>query len=598
MFRELLLLFSHLVGADIFGDVDLEKVLSDHLKRSEVDKVSATTVSLVPESSSLSSVLTVSSMLSAPSSVVASQSMSVDMGETLSVSATYSVPLSSVASIAKEEGGETPIIIITQESPRKDGKGEKDSGQDEKVFNVIKNAVADDTKAAAPSVAKAGMVEEAADTNDSGLADFREGGLERREERHRPMKINSMPVISSKDDEKGNEMPYWTTIIVDDKLRNVKVNVKVMTVVESIDGVAGSSKDSEDKGPGEGFSFWDRSSKREKPKDGDVAATVSMSQGRERSEKKTTSVGGESSAKGPDAKSLSISIASLTSEKAEVSKVVSKSVKAKMASVSASVAERSISASRESKSPGTSASSSVSMAGGKKTKVSKGAAGSESSKASASTASPKKGGERSKSTGKDVLSSSASISMSVSKSHTVSTRVGGGGNGSGDMKHKDKKKLGAVTTTLLSYVAPASKVLKSAADSKGKKDHADKKSVSASRAAVPTSSVQRESPGKVKSPGSTKSRREDQSKESGRDTGTDPKKPRRETRQDTGRSERSRGGETNPEIDELFYVLKNMPAKSGGSGRAKMFVEGNFNAPEEEKLRDRRFKFSGYIQAT
>ena len=51
-------------------------------------------------------------------------------------------------------------------------------------------------------------------------------------------------------------------------------------------------------------------------------------------------------------------------------------------------------------------------------------------------------------------------------------------------------------------------------------------------------------------------------------------------------------------MNDLFYVLKNMPERTNpNKPGGKLFVEGNFAAVKEEKLKDKKFTFSGYIQA-
>ncbi|EOB15066.1 hypothetical protein NBO_10g0056 [Nosema bombycis CQ1] len=51
-------------------------------------------------------------------------------------------------------------------------------------------------------------------------------------------------------------------------------------------------------------------------------------------------------------------------------------------------------------------------------------------------------------------------------------------------------------------------------------------------------------------------------------------------------------------MDDLFFVLKNMPNKSKGKEGKELYVEGDFETPKDNKLDKKKFKFVGLIKSS
>lgn len=527
-----LLLLGHLVRADIFNNASLEKVLSDGLKASGAENEKGAS----PGS---------------PETAVSSSSMA--SMSSASIPSSSQVATSTVAS-SKKSKEETPIIIITQEGASKEEKGRKNSNeQEEKLINVVKNAVGG-SKSNVPPVAKNEVVE---GEERPGVDEFRE----------MPGKkpslnaINGSPSVAKVVGSSSDADSYWTTVVVDNKLRKVKVNVKVMTVVESIDDMVGSSREGDGKKEGKKFSFWGKSEeKAEKSKEEDVPAAVSVPYGRGKDEKKTSVYG----------KSASSSVSSGSGGEKTM-----KSIDSSKYSESEAISEKSTSARKESES-----------------------ASVTSSKASASAASISAAASAKKSSESIKSESSSSKSKSTMSTSTVSALLGKGkelatsiaskeakGVKSMISGSKDKSKHGAVTTALMSYVTSQSPSVSAstASISKSQKKPLSSTVSMAQKSSRASTSV---SLGAKKQKEATKDSKSTSIQKDGRE-GRASEMGKKEVK------------EINPEMNELFYVLKNMPSKiSINKSGGKMFVEGSFVTPKEEKLKDKKFKFSGYIQAT
>ncbi|AFN83397.1 hypothetical protein EROM_071460 [Encephalitozoon romaleae SJ-2008] len=518
-----LLLLGHVVRADIFDNISLEKVLGEGLKSDNGEQPGANNASLsqAPKEEKMSSTLAGASL-----------------------SSSYSIPsqasISSISTVAsgKKNGEETPIIIITQENSK--DKGGKE--QEERIASIVRNAISGN-KTKSGLTMKSETVEENEGSTNNG--EFREG--QDKEVKSKPNTINNSlsPIMAKAVGNSSNlEDSYWTTIIVDNKLRKVKVNVKVMTVVESIDdAIKCSSKEGDAKEKEKKFNFWSKS--EEKSKGGDIPTTVSVPSSKEKDSRKTTSQSIKTSAKdrSSDAK-----------EKRTVE--VSKPIEPELASSSISPGKG-----IESKKESESASKSIRP----------------------SVSSMSEGSGTSKKSGKDESTSSKHSKFvgSTKSSSGVSTKGKGTESKSVETATKEKsKKQESMTTSLSSRASQGLSTVASVISPKNKKKTSSSKegTSTTSTSKMPTSII---SHGSKKSKGTSKDTKDITTSKSEKEGKSGSEKK-----------------EANPEMNELFYVLKNMPGKASISDpEGKMFVEGNFVALKEEKLKDKKFKFSGYIQA-
>lgn len=518
-----LLLLGHVVRADIFDNTSLEKVLSEGLKSDSGGQsgVNNTSLSQAPKEEKMSSTLTGASL-----------------------SSSYSIPsqasISSTSTVAsgKKNGEETPIIIITQENSK--DKGGKE--QEERIASIVRNAISGTKAKAGPT-----MKSEAVEGNEgSSNGEFKEDSDEE-SKKSKPNAINSSlsPIVAKAVGNGSNlEDSYWTTIIVDNKLRKVKVNVKVMTVVESIDdAIKCSSKDGDTKEREKKFNFWNKS--EEKSKGGDIPTTVSVPSSKEKDSMKTTSQSIRTSSKDRS-----------SDGKEKKTAEVSKSIEPEMASSSIS-SGKSTESKKESESTSTSIKPSASS-------VSESAGTSKKSGKDESTSS-----KHSKSVGSTKSSSGLSTKDKGTESKSVETAT----------KEKSKKQE-SMTTAFSSRASQGLSTMASAVSPKNKKKTSSSKegTSTTSTSKMPTSSISHDS---KKSKGTSKDTKDISTSKSEKEGKSGSEKK-----------------EVNPEMNELFYVLKNMPGKvSISNPEGKMFVEGNFVALKEEKLKDKKFKFSGYIQA-
>lgn len=429
-----------LVRSDVFSHIALERILDDRFRdRLNQDRTGRTAE---PSSASLSSI---------------------------------SPPTTSSPNQPSTTKKDAPIIIISQESPR-DTEPSGTANDEESVIRVVQNAAAENAKA-------------------GGSADPDQGSGSRDTVVHKPLKINNMLLSDKRSDEK----PYWTTIVVDNKLRKVKLNVKVMTVVETIDSAVGP--DTKD-----GFRFWDRAGQKSET----VSTTVSMPP-REATKTETSSASIENVSKEAsrlrDAASKSLDTASKSREASRLKDVVSRSKEVLKARETASKSAEAVSKSKE-----VSASAAEKSASVQKESRTKSAS-------VAAVSASKVRAEKSKEISKSAAAASKSRAETSSKTSVSAAKA------------RDEK-----TTQ-----KPAEKTVAP--------------SVKTASISMPFSSRDRKSP----------------AASAGKDVGS-----------------------SRPELDDLFYVLRNMPAKRTNNG--KVLVEGNFSIPEEDKLKNRKFRFSGYIQ--
>jgi hypothetical protein len=421
------------------------------------------------------------------------------------------------ANLAKEKEV-APVIIITQDTPDSSaGKAILEDEQAQKKIIGVLNDIASSSDGSGKLPAQnpntvSKKEEKAGDSKSSSSGSSDLSGF--RGDRASSMDVIHASNLSYENDKSSGKKhdgsrilnkngsegkPYWTTIVVDNALKKVKVNVKVMTVVESIDKeTLGHLRDEEADAAG-GFKFWKESERKPEP-------------GRDHKEKEENGVAKSASA--PPSKAASAEKALAT-----VSASISNAIKSLEASISSARKSESASIERLSKSVETSVSSAKKP---------------ESAKAESK---PK----------------------SVSKATTTS---------SVSAEQKSKASPVILISTVSASVAPSvsgsSKAESTTSVAKnGKEAKKDGKSVSPK---IPTSTISstQEKSGKGKRIGDKK------------------EEPKR--------------GNGEPEINELFYVLKNMPEKGATKAESKVFVEGNFSAPEEKRLKDKKFKFSGYIQ--
>ncbi|KMV65877.1 hypothetical protein M970_071530 [Encephalitozoon cuniculi EcunIII-L] len=526
-----LILLGCLVRADIFSNVNLEKILNEELTAGSSSK-------LEPDSAFLSQVRGEEGMSSVSSATLSSRSIS-----------SASQVSTSIITPEKKNGEEMPIIIITQESSKNKKESKDGKEQEEKIVSIVRNAMLDSKSNTSPMVKNEAVESD----NGSDNEEFREeSGKSGRKDK--PGTINtSSPLVGKAIGDSSDMDSYWTTVIVDNKLRKVKVNVKVMTVVEGIDDAEGGSKDGDAKEKEKKFNFWNKSEeKQEKSKDGDIPATVSVPYSKKKDEKKTSQDSKSSSSSSGGGKTKK----SAESSKSTEPEVVSSSILSEKSTGSKKEPESTRTASKAS-------ASSISMSAETPKKSDKDE--STSSKRSKSVASVKT---------RSVLSTKGKPSDKG--------KEGGAKSSTEISSTSEKSKHGSVTTTLLSYVTTQSIStvgVVSVSKSRKKASSSSESASAVSKELSPSISVESK-----KSKGGPKSIKSVSILAS-----------KKEGKGEAGKKDK----DANPEMNELFYVLKNMPgkvsiSKSGG----KMFVEGNFVAPKEEKLKDKKFKFSGYIQAT
>ncbi|ADM11911.1 uncharacterized protein Eint_071520 [Encephalitozoon intestinalis ATCC 50506] len=510
-----LLLLGHIIRADIFDGVNLEKVLSEGLKGGGSGKSG-------PDSASLSLSSKKEGMSSASSPASFSSSIP-SMSQASS---------STVASV-KKSGEEMPIVIITQESPKDKGKGKGGKEQEEEIASIVKNAIKG-TKSNGLSTEKR---EEEDGQGESNYEEFKEES-DKSKRKDKPSMINNSfsPMMAKAVGNSSDLDSYWTTVIVDNKLKKVKVNVKVMTVVESIGEAAPCSKDGDVK---EKSKFWSKPGESSKSRE--IPSTVSVAY--KKDEMKTSQDSKSSSKSNSDEKTKKTAEASRSVEPEIIPSVISsgKGTESKKES-------ETLSASKP-----LSSSISLSVSASRKSNDSESASSKYRKSAESVKTSTTSTKEKSSSKETESKSTPGISTKEDSKKGNSSTVM-------------SKSQSLAKTFSSIATVSPSVKSKKKSSSSQG----------SASKESSSTVSI-----GQKKSKEMTKDAKS-----------ISVSKSEKEDKAESGKKE------VNPEMNELFYVLKNMPgkvniSKSGG----KMFVEGNFVAPKEEKLKDKKFQFSGYIQA-
>lgn len=600
MIGKLLLLLGHLVRADTSEGIELDKSLKikdSTLGSRNKQEVNGSSLSTASESIT-------SSSMTGLSSAFKISSMPVDRN----------LSMSSVAGISG--GKDTSTTTVTQESAKKSSGG----GRIKSVASVIKHTPTESNKDESPT--KAGMFEEA-----SMDLEFRGNEKENdRKDRNidgspngskMPVVINSMPVISDKFENKDEGMPYWTTIVVDDKLKKVKVNVKIMTVVESIDGVAGSIRSIGRAGDSKS---WD--GKPDTREGSRTSVTASMTNGKETNSRNT---GGSlsRSVEMAEKSASTVSVSKYKSSRSEgtgntISRGESRSmnVSASLSAISTGKEEFDGSRSAFTMTKTTSASTSSALAEKEESskmissvmptsvKKDKSARESGPSKVLSHTALPS-AGEKNASSDRYMSSSNGkvktSINLSSIKASSIYPSVRETTRSAGTSASDAVNKYLSVTSTVSGSIGSSSKGFPVSSTSNGevgKKSEGGSSVVSVS----PGSSVSRGIMSSIRSRVGIKARDDS----SNTDVDSNRAGSSKHSKHKEGSIARSVGNRdvnkseengSNPEINELFYVLKNMPGKTGNK-KGRMFVEGDFIAPEEEKLKDKKFRFSGYVQAT
>ncbi|KAH9411055.1 hypothetical protein HK407_08g13290 [Ordospora pajunii] len=456
-------MFRYFVRADVFKEVNLERLLSSDSKDTRSDGVNGSSISEESKDSKMSSML-----------------MGQDKGGDM------------------ERPSDVPIIIISSEESMKGKTGQE---REQQVISIVKGVLSDQSIKADLQSLSGG---DASESNDSEK--FREST-----EGARTPGVVYTPSVANIAGGSSNES-YWTSIIDDDgKVKKVKVNVKVMTIVQDIGDPAGQSKDDKSANGVNGSGEKQEATQG----NGDVSTTVS-----------TIGVNGSSKKE----KERNDKDKNKEKEK-ETEKDKEKEKKEKEEKEKEK--EKKDKEGKEEKNKD------------KKNKEEN----DKDKKEKLKQREDKKKNEKDKKEddeSSDISSIKSIFGFSDKDKDTESKKDG----------VKEKEENG--------------------------KDKKDKKEGNDDRKSKKDKEEDKDKAGKKED----KKEKEDDSKDKNGDT----KKSKRDSKEDKD--------EKSPEMNDLFYVLKNMPErvnpnKPGG----KLFVEGNFAAVKEEKLKDKKFTFSGYIQA-
>jgi len=493
-------MFRYFVRADVFKEVNLERLLSSDSKDTRSDGVNGSSISEESKDSKMSSML-----------------MGQDKGGDM------------------ERPSDVPIIIISSEESMKGKTGQE---REQQVISIVKGVLSDQSIKADLQSLSGG---DASESNDSEK--FREST-----EGARTPGVVYTPSVANIAGGSSNES-YWTSIIDDDgKVKKVKVNVKVMTIVQDIGDPAGQSKDDKSANGVNGSGEKQEATQG----NGDVSTTVS-----------TIGVNGSSKKE----KERNDKDKNKEKEK-ETEKDKEKEKKEKEEKEKEKKEKEEKEKEKEKKE--------------EKEKEKEKKEEKEKEKEEKEKEKEKKDKEGKEEKNKDKKNKEEN---DKDKKEKLKQRE--------DKKKNEKDKKEDDESSDISSIKSIFGFSDKDKDTESKKDGVkekeengkdkkDKKEGNDDRKSKKDKEEDKDKAGKKED----KKEKEDDSKDKNGDT----KKSKRDSKEDKD--------EKSPEMNDLFYVLKNMPErvnpnKPGG----KLFVEGNFAAVKEEKLKDKKFTFSGYIQA-